>query len=155
MRGTRVVAGAMLSAIVVLAGCGSADSAGSDEDQVFEVVTEFQAAMAAGDGETACADLTAKGQRSLIGNARGFADGSGVQGCEAAVGAVGAVGAVADYLRLLPGLSPGALGEKIARSDVYVNENGRTGQANCKYRGAILLRKVDGAWLIDAPGCVD
>jgi hypothetical protein len=149
MRGRRAVAWSLVSTIAVLAGCGGADLAGSDEDQVFAVVTEFRAAMAAGDSETACADLTAGGQRFLIGNARRFAHARGVQGCEATVSAL------AGYLRLRPERPLAPLGDNITRSDVYVNEDGRTAQANCKYRGAVLLRKVDGAWLIYAPGCVD
>ncbi|HEV3000711.1 MAG TPA: hypothetical protein VGW75_08230 [Solirubrobacteraceae bacterium] len=66
------------------AGCGG--DADSDEEEIRRVVRDFATAVAAGNGERACRQLTGTGQRELVEAVTAAFPDPGDVGCEEAVG---------------------------------------------------------------------
>jgi len=138
----------LLSALVgvaLLAGCGDEGGAaptfsGSDEEQVAATVNAMTAAIAAGDGEIACALMTGRGQRRMLRFGRQVS--AGVDTCEAAVPAVAG-----------SGYDPGDF--RVTVRDVAIEPGHDRAQANCEFRGGYLLVRTAAGWRVDAPACVD
>lgn len=116
---------------------------GSDEEQVAGTVNAMTAAIAAGDGATACALMTEQGRRVIVRIGRQAATGPDpVDDCAAAVPAAAAVG-----------YDPGDY--RVTVRDVSIEPGPDHAQANCEFRGVFLLERTDGAWRVDIPYCVD
>jgi hypothetical protein len=137
----------LLAALAVLAllaaGCGDDDGptlifGGSDEEQIAATVNAMTAAIAAGDGATACGLMTEKGQRTMLRIGR-QADGL-VSDCAAAVPAASAFG-----------FDPGDF--RVTTADVKIGPRGSSAEAECDY-GALLLERTDEGWRVEAPWCV-
>jgi hypothetical protein len=98
------------------------------------------AAIAAGDGATACALMTVRGQRTMLRIGR-QAGGEEVADCAAAVPAASALG-----------FDPGDY--RIAAAEVAISgSTDMSAEAKCAY-GAFLLEHTDEGWRVNAPWCV-
>ena len=75
---------AALLLVLVLAGCG-----GGEEGKVREVMQRHAEALAEGDGERACRDLTAEARRLVVVSVDAVAPGLGARTCEQALRAIG------------------------------------------------------------------
>jgi len=142
--GRRGLLAAGLAAAALIAGCGDDGGAaptfsGSDEEQVAATVNAMTAAIAAGDGEIACALMTERGQRRMLAAGRQAASGAEpVDGCEAAVPVVEAAGFDPGDFRITPG-------------DVSVDR--AYADAACDLGGSFILTRTDAGWRVDSPYC--
>jgi hypothetical protein len=132
--------------VVLGAGCGGEDGpdltfTGSDEEQIAGTVNAMTAAIAAGDGATACALMTEEGQRVMLAAGRQAATGpEPVDDCEAAVPAAEAAG-----------FDPGDF--RVTVGDVVVGSRGTAAEARCDLGGAFILERTDAGWRVATPFC--
>lgn len=141
--GRRGLLSALAGAALLAAGCGGGDDSsvpmftGSDEEQVAGTVNAMTAAIAAGDGETACALMTGHGQQVMLRIGRQAA-GQDVGDCPAAVPAAGSAGYDPGDFRIRP-------------ADVSAGAEGA--EADCDLEGAFILVRTDEGWRVDVPFC--
>lgn len=147
--GRRGLLSAVLAAGLLIAGCGDGDDTssvptftGSDEEQIAGTVNAMTAAIAAGDGATACALMTERGQRVMVRFGRQAAGAGAIASC------ADAVPAAADA-----GYDPGDF--RVTVGDVSVEPGPDEAQVNCEFRGAFVLARTDAGWRVDIPYCVD
>jgi hypothetical protein len=140
---------AALGCGLLIAGCGGDDDtseaptfAGSDEEQVAGTVNAMTAAIAAGDGTTACALMTEKGQRAMV------RFGGQVLGAEAVDSCEEAVPAAADA-----GYDPGDF--RMTVRDVSFGPKADEAWANCEFRGGFQLLRTEAGWRVNIPYCFD
>ncbi|MEZ5075341.1 MAG: hypothetical protein R2691_10980 [Solirubrobacterales bacterium] len=143
--GRRGLLSALIGVVLLAPGCGGDDGptltfGGSDEEQVAATVNAMTAAIAAGDGEIACALMTERGQRRMVRIGRQVS--AGVDTCAAAVPAVAGFG-----------YDPGDF--RVSVRDVSIGPGPDHAQANCELRGGFLLERSAAGWRVDAPACVD
>jgi hypothetical protein len=116
---------------------------GPPEEQVALTVNAFYKAWTAGDGEQACSFLSPRGQRialEMIPQLHGLTTSVEATNCPDAI-AQSAEGVA------------GPVGQKVAPGQVTVHGDNATVQS--KFRGAIPLRRIGGAWLLEIPLFVD
>lgn len=141
--GRRGLLAALAVSALSAAGCGGDDGGpaltfgGSDEEQIAATVNAMTTAIAAGDGETACALMSDAGQRIMLRIGR-QAGGTDVADCAAAVPAAASFG-----------FDPGDY--RIAPADVSAGAEGA--EAGCDDYGAFILSRTDGGWRVDTPWC--
>jgi hypothetical protein len=140
---------AALAVVVLLAGCGGDGDAGptltftgSDEEQVAATVNAMTAAIAAGEGTTACALMTERGQRQMVRFGRQAAGTDAIDTCAEAVPAA-----------MDAGYDPGDF--RVTVGDVSIEPGPDEAQANCEFRGGFLLERTDAGWRVNFPYCVD
>jgi hypothetical protein len=150
-RGRRALAWAIVVVslpVLVAAGCGGDDAAGpSDEVLVRRTVVSWYAAIARGDGEKACALMTAAGRRRdlLVGGGSVLEPSGRMRAapasCEAQVTAAGRE------------LQRGGVAAEIGTATVAgvrVLDDQATATAEFAQRGqTLVLRRVAGRWLVD------
>ncbi|HET6831222.1 MAG TPA: hypothetical protein VFH44_07715 [Solirubrobacterales bacterium] len=144
--GRRGLLSAALVGGVLFAGCGGDEGSevptftGSDEEQIAGTVNAMTAAIAAGDGATACGLMTERGQRVMLQIGR-QAGGEEVADCAAAVPAASSFG-----------FDPGDY--RVTAAEVAISGNPpSSAEANCDY-GAFQLERTDEGWRVNAPWCV-
>ena len=137
-----------LAGVLSLAGCNDSedsdepDLSGNPREQVVAVVAAMRQAMQEGDGEEACSYMTPKGQRVMVKVA--LESGAGAPDtCEDAVVAVlsSATAAVREN----------DAKNVVTADEVALFENGSEAEAYSDYRGAMMLKLVDGQWQVDVP----
>jgi len=130
----------------IAAGCGgssgrsAAPITGSAHEQIAATVNAMFGAWKAGDGKTACSLLTQRGRTALVSLARRFSH-TNATSCEDAVAA--SAGDV--HQPAGPPASP---------SDASIT-GPSTAQLNSQFGTAVLLRRVQGIWLIEVPAFIN
>jgi hypothetical protein len=142
--GRRGLLSIALAGALLVAGCGGDDEtltfSGSDEEQIAGTVNTRTAAIAGGDGATACVLMTERGQQLMIRFGR-QAGGEEIADCAAAVPAASALG-----------FDPGDY--RVTAAEVAISGNPPTSaEAKCDY-GAFPLERTDEGWRVNAPWCV-
>lgn len=140
-----VLAVVALLAALVAGGCGDeADprSGPEAEREIAETVTAMIEATRSGDGDSACALMTSRGQSLYVKVVRREL-GVELESCQATIAAF----AEAVSKRSANGSPP----ETVAADDVTIDSDGGTAQASGDHRGAMSVRYVDGKWLVDLP----
>jgi hypothetical protein len=142
--GRRGLLAALAAVALLAAGCGGGDEGptltftGSDQEQVAATVNAMTAAIAAGEGATACALMTEKGQRVML--RIGRQTGGEVADCAAAVPAAAGLG-----------FDPGDY--RITAAQVELSGNPpSSAEAKCDY-GAFLLAHTEEGWRVNTPWC--
>ena len=140
---------ALAAAALVVSGCDdsaesppSPPSPSESRAEIAEVMSEWQAATVEGDGQRACATLTARGQRANVRIAARQGTDS-AQTCEEAVAAISAD---------ISDLDADDFKDDVIRpGDVDLSKDGTTAEAFNEFGGAVPLKLVEGTWLIDVP----
>ena len=122
--------------VIVVLAC-AASGCGGDEGEITGVMNRHMDAIAKGDGEAACRDLTAEAKRLVVVSFRAAARGSAVKSCEEA------------YARIAAGLDP-AMRSRIRDGghDVEVHGDGTATVDSEATTGETQLRKVGDRWVI-------
>jgi hypothetical protein len=139
--------------VLALAGCDDSTEAPStppspseSRAEIVEVIGGLQDALADGDGATACAYMTSRGQRlypKAISNAGTSTSGT----CEGAVEAASA--------RLTREDRKLAEENVVKPYEVSLSNSGKAAEAASDYRGAMRLTLVGDEWLVDVPFFAD
>jgi hypothetical protein len=141
-----------LAGVLTLAACDDSDDSDSPElsgdprEQVVAVVDAMRHAMSDGDGEEACSYMTDRGQRLTV---RVVARDLGpAETCEEAVGL---------FATELSAEDRDEFSNKnvVTRDEVALFQNGSEAEAQSDYRGAMMLKLVDGPWQVDVPFFAD
>jgi hypothetical protein len=134
---------------LALAGCNDSDdsdASGDPREQVVVLVDAMRHAMSDGDGEEACSYMTTRGQRLTI---KAVGDHLGeAETCEEAV-RLFAAELSAEKRKQFSDTNV------VMPDEVALLENGSEAQAQSDYRGAMMLKLVDGQWQVDVPFFVD
>jgi hypothetical protein len=150
MRSLRAVV--TLAGVLTLAACGDSDDSdgpelsGDPREQVVAVVDAMRHAMSDGDGEEACSYMTDRGQRltvTVVARDLGPAE-----TCEEAVGLLAAELSAEERDTF-------STGNVVTGDEVELLANGSEAEAQSDYRGAMMLKLVDGQWQVDVPFFVD
>lgn len=143
----------LLCASIVAAGCGGDDESeppATPEQTVADLVNGFWTAIENGDDEVACPLMTDGGRRFLLRTARMAPGGRDIETCADAVATFADAWDERD--EDLGGPGPADDGS-FSAEQVWID--GDEAEASCKYRGAVMLERVDGEWLIAIPTCYD
>lgn len=147
----RLVVPLLLAAtLVVSTGCGDepdSEPARTPEQRIADKVAQFWDDVEAGNGEAACAAVTERGRRMWIRWSDEAPELDDVETCPAAVAALSEAWADAG------GEETTGPGGSFDADDV--STDGDKAQVQCRYRGAVMLRRVDGEWLVRIPACHD
>jgi hypothetical protein len=146
----RIALPAVLAVVMVASGCGedtSPRAAVSPEQEVLERVTGFWDAVEAGDGEAACEAVTEPGQRLFVRWGADAPSGAAPETCP------DAVAELSDAMAERGGEPVTGAGGSFSADDVSID--GEKAEVQCEYRGAILLRRLGGEWLVRVPACTD
>jgi hypothetical protein len=141
-----------LAGVLTLAGCNDSDDSdapdlsGDPREQVVAVVDAMRHAMSDGDGDEACSYMTARGQRLTV---RVVArDLGSAETCEEAV---------ALFATELSAEERDEFSDKnvVTPDEVALFENGSEAEAQSDFRGAMMLKLVNGEWQVEVPFFVD
>lgn len=149
----RFATGLLLAAVLLApVGCGDdaepeADSASSPEQEIADQVTRFWEDVEAGDGEAACSATTGRGQRMWVRWSDDDPELDEVGTCPDAVVQLSEAWAEQG------GESVRGPDGSFSADDVWID--GDEAEVQCRYRGAMLLTRVDGEWLMRIPACHD
>jgi hypothetical protein len=150
VQGVRRAVLAVLLAVLATTGCGGGDSdpepAATPKQAIAGTVAEFWENIEQGDGDAACSAMTEHGRRLFL---RWSADGPANEESASCPEAVDALSdAIAGHDRKVTGA-----GGSFSADDVWID--GDEAEVHCQYRGALMLRRVDGEWLVRIPACYD
>jgi hypothetical protein len=142
----------LLAGALAFAGCDDSDdpdapdASGNPQEQVVAVVDAMRHAMSDGDGDEACSYMTARGQRITVRVVT--RDLGRAETCEEAV-ALFATGLSAE--------ERDKFSEKnlVTPDEVALFEDGSEAEAQSDFRGAMMLKLVEGQWRVDVPFFVD
>lgn len=139
----------MLVGALIAAGCGDAEPepASTPEQRLADRVEQFWADVEAGDGDAACAAVTDRGRRMWVRWSGDDPEVDDAETCPDAVAALSEAWAEQD------GDGVTGPGGSFSADDVWID--GDEAQVQCRYRGAMMLRQVDGEWLVRIPACYD
>jgi hypothetical protein len=141
-----------LAGVLGLAGCNESDDfagwdrSGGPREQVAALVDGVRQALSDGDGEKACSYMTARGQRLTVRVVT--RDLGSVETCEEAV---------ALFATELSADERDQFSDKnvVTPDEVALFENGSEAEAQSDFRGAMMLKMVEGQWRVDVPFFVD
>lgn len=140
----------LLVAALVAAGCGDdaeLEPASTPEQRVADRVEQFWDDVEAGDGEAACSATTERGQRMWV---RWSGDDPEVDEAETCPDAVVRL---SEAWAEQGGERVAGPGGSFSADDVSID--GGEAQVQCRYRGAVMLERVDDEWLVRIPACHD
>jgi hypothetical protein len=117
------------------AGCGGGDGGGDDEERITRVVDDYLTALASGNGERACAQLTPGAQKEAVETVTAAFPDAGGMSCE---DAIAELSADTDQRRKETMLNP-----KV--EDVAVSGDSATARVK-GLSGTARLQRVEDAW---------
>jgi hypothetical protein len=141
-----------LAGAVSLAACNDSgdsdepDLSGDPREQVVAVVAAMREAMQEGDGEKACSYMTPRGQRVMVKVAAESGAGP-PETCEEAVLAV--------FSSATAAVRENDAKNVVTPDEVTFYRGGTEAQAASDFRGAMMLKLIDGEWQVDVPFFAD
>lgn len=150
MTGLRGALALLLATTIAATGCGEDRNprpVAAPEQDVLVTVTGFWDAVRERDGEAACAAVTEPGRRLFVRWSADPPDGQRAESCP------DAVAMLADAIAHSDAAPVTGAGGSFSADDVSID--GDRAEVQCRYRGAMLLRRIGGEWLIRIPACTD